>query len=61
MKHATQREFAYSHKRQVNDLVIWDNRRTMHRGQAFPPGEPRDVRRTTLKGGGPTVVQGAVA
>jgi alpha-ketoglutarate-dependent 2,4-dichlorophenoxyacetate dioxygenase len=54
-EHATQREFVYSHKWQVNDLVIWDNRQTMHRGRAFPPGEPRDVRRTTLKGDGPTV------
>jgi alpha-ketoglutarate-dependent 2,4-dichlorophenoxyacetate dioxygenase len=55
IEHATQREFVYSHKWQVNDLVIWDNRQTMHRGRAFPPGEPRDVRRTTLKGDGPTV------
>ena len=54
-EHATQREFVYSHKWQVNDLVIWDNRQTMHRGRAFPANEPRDVRRTTLKGDGPTV------
>src|SRR5688572_11675836 len=35
-EHATQREFVYSHQWQVNDLVIWDNRQTMHRGRAYP-------------------------
>ena len=35
-EHATQREFVYSHKWQVNDLVIWDNRQTMHRGRPLP-------------------------
>jgi alpha-ketoglutarate-dependent 2,4-dichlorophenoxyacetate dioxygenase len=54
-EHATQREFVYSHPWRVNDLVIWDNRQTMHRGRAFPAHEPRDVRRTTLKGDQPTV------
>lgn len=61
IEHATQREFVYSHRWQVNDLVIWDNRQTMHRGRAFPAGEPRDVRRTTLKGDGPTVEQAVAA
>jgi alpha-ketoglutarate-dependent 2,4-dichlorophenoxyacetate dioxygenase len=56
-EHATQREFVYSHRWQVDDLVIWDNRQTMHRGRPFPAGEPRDVRRTTIKGDGPTVEQ----
>jgi alpha-ketoglutarate-dependent 2,4-dichlorophenoxyacetate dioxygenase len=60
-EHATQRAFVYSHQWQVNDLVIWDNRQTMHRGRAFPSGEPRDVRRTTLKGDGPTVEQAVAA
>lgn len=60
-EHATQREFVYSHKWQANDLVMWDNRQTMHRGRAFPVGEPRDVRRTTLKGDGPTVEQAVAA
>src|SRR5262245_37230505 len=45
-EHATQREFVYSHKWRVNDLVIWDNRQTMHRGRPFPTDEPRDLRRT---------------
>jgi alpha-ketoglutarate-dependent 2,4-dichlorophenoxyacetate dioxygenase len=56
-EHATQREFVYSHRWSVGDLVMWDNRRTMHRGRPFPAYEPRDVRRTTLAGDGPTVAQ----
>jgi len=56
-EHATQREFVYSHKWRVGDLVIWDNRQVMHRGRPFPAHEPRDVRRTTLKGDGPTAAQ----
>jgi alpha-ketoglutarate-dependent 2,4-dichlorophenoxyacetate dioxygenase len=60
-EHATQREFVYSHKWQVNDLVMWDNRQTMHRGRAFPANEARDVRRTTLKGEAQTVEQAVAA
>jgi alpha-ketoglutarate-dependent 2,4-dichlorophenoxyacetate dioxygenase len=56
---ATQREFVYAHKWRVGDLVIWDNRRTMHRARPFPHTEPRDVRRTTLMGDAPTVDQQA--
>mgnify|MGYP006266515695 FL=1 len=56
-EHATQREFVYSHKWRVNDLVMWDNRQTMHRGRPFPADEARDVRRTTLAGHAPTVEQ----
>jgi alpha-ketoglutarate-dependent 2,4-dichlorophenoxyacetate dioxygenase len=59
MEHATQRKFVYAHKWRTGDLVMWDNRRTMHRARPFPPEEPRDVRRTTLKGEGPTVSQAA--
>jgi len=60
-EHATQREFVYSHKWQVDDLVIWDNRQTMHRGRPFPTNEARDVRRTTVKGDAPTVEQAIAA
>jgi alpha-ketoglutarate-dependent 2,4-dichlorophenoxyacetate dioxygenase len=58
-EHATQREFTYSHKWRVGDLVVWDNRCTMHRARPFPENEPRDVRRTTLMGDAPTVAQAA--
>lgn len=59
IEHATQHEFVYAHKWAVGDLVMWDNRQTMHRGRPFPSHEMRDVRRTTLAGDGPTVVQRA--
>jgi alpha-ketoglutarate-dependent 2,4-dichlorophenoxyacetate dioxygenase len=61
VEHATQREFVYVHTWRVGDLVMWDNRRTMHRGRPFPAHEPRDVRRTTLIGDGPTVAQAATS
>ena len=61
IEHATQREFVYSHKWAVGDLVMWDNRQTMHRGRPFPPEEARDVRRTTLAGDAPTVAQAEAA
>ena len=58
-EHATQREFVYRHEWRKGDLVIWDNRRTMHRARPFPSDEPRDMRRTTLAGEGPTAEQAA--
>ncbi len=57
VEHATQRQFVYSHQWRVGDLVMWDNRQTMHRARPFPEHEPRDVRRTTLAGDRPTVAQ----
>jgi alpha-ketoglutarate-dependent 2,4-dichlorophenoxyacetate dioxygenase len=56
-EHATQRQFVYAHKWSVGDLVMWDNRRTMHRARTFPAHEPRDMRRTTLMGDAPTAPQ----
>jgi alpha-ketoglutarate-dependent 2,4-dichlorophenoxyacetate dioxygenase len=61
VEHATQRQFVYAHRWRVGDLVMWDNRRTMHRARPFPVHEPRDMRRTTLVGDGPTVEQAPVA
>lgn len=57
-EHATQREFVYSHAWRPYDLVMWDNRTTMHRARRFDRNEVRDVRRTTLAGAAPTVEQG---
>jgi alpha-ketoglutarate-dependent 2,4-dichlorophenoxyacetate dioxygenase len=57
IEHATQREFVYRHRWQVGDLVIWDNRQTMHRQRPFPADQARDMRRTTVAGDGPTVAQ----
>ena len=59
IEHATRRGFVYSHKWAVGDLVMWDNRQTMHRGRPFPAPEVRDVRRTTVTGDRPTVAQQA--
>jgi alpha-ketoglutarate-dependent 2,4-dichlorophenoxyacetate dioxygenase len=59
VEHATQRQFVYAHTWAVNDLVMWDNRQTMHRARPFPVNEPRDMRRTTLMGDGPTAEQAA--
>jgi alpha-ketoglutarate-dependent 2,4-dichlorophenoxyacetate dioxygenase len=56
-EHATQPQFVYSHTWRVGDLVMWDNRQTMHRARRFPPHEPRDVRRTTIAGESPTAAQ----
>ena len=56
-EHATQREFVYSHAWRPHDLVMWDNRSTMHRARRFDRNEVRDVRRTTLAGDMPTIAQ----
>jgi alpha-ketoglutarate-dependent 2,4-dichlorophenoxyacetate dioxygenase len=45
--HATQLAFVYRHEWRVGDLVIWDNRCTMHRGRAHDESQPRDLRRAT--------------
>jgi alpha-ketoglutarate-dependent 2,4-dichlorophenoxyacetate dioxygenase len=59
VEHATQRQFVYAHRWRVGDLVMWDNRQTMHRARPFPAHEPRDMRRTTLVGDGPTAAPAA--
>ncbi len=57
--HATQRQFVYRHHWRVGDLVLWDNRCTMHRGRPFDPAEPRDLRRVTTRDLAPTVEEAA--
>jgi alpha-ketoglutarate-dependent 2,4-dichlorophenoxyacetate dioxygenase len=58
-EHATQPRFVYEHKWKLHDLVIWDNRQTMHRGRRYDETQARDVRRTTVAGDAPTVAQEA--
>jgi alpha-ketoglutarate-dependent 2,4-dichlorophenoxyacetate dioxygenase len=48
LEHATQRERVYTHKWEVGDLVMWDNRATVHRGRRFDLSERRELRRTTV-------------
>ena len=48
MEHATQREFVYAHEWRPGDLVIYDNRATMHRARPFDDGaHRRELRRVT--------------
>jgi alpha-ketoglutarate-dependent 2,4-dichlorophenoxyacetate dioxygenase len=49
IEHATRPEFVYRHEWREGDLVIWDNRCTMHRGRAFDEREVRDLRRVTTR------------
>jgi len=48
MEHATQPQYVYRHSWRVGDLVIWDNRATMHRGRPFADTtHRRELRRVT--------------
>jgi alpha-ketoglutarate-dependent 2,4-dichlorophenoxyacetate dioxygenase len=52
--HATQPRFVYVHKWKLHDLVMWDNRQTVHRVRRYDETQPRDMRRTTVAGDAPT-------
>jgi alpha-ketoglutarate-dependent 2,4-dichlorophenoxyacetate dioxygenase len=58
-EHATQPQFVYVHTWTVHDLVMWDNRQTMHRVRRYDQSQPRDMRRATVAGTAPTVEQQA--
>jgi alpha-ketoglutarate-dependent 2,4-dichlorophenoxyacetate dioxygenase len=58
-EHATQPEFVYVHKWTLHDLVMWDNRQTMHRVRRYDQSQSRDMRRATVAGTEPTVAQQA--
>jgi alpha-ketoglutarate-dependent 2,4-dichlorophenoxyacetate dioxygenase len=58
-EHATTPQFVYSHKWRVGDLVIWDNRDTMHRGRPHDESQPRDLRRATTLDVGSTLDEAA--
>jgi alpha-ketoglutarate-dependent 2,4-dichlorophenoxyacetate dioxygenase len=60
-EHATQPRFVYSHHWRPFDLVMWDNRCTMHRVRRFDASKVRDMRRTTVAGTTPTIAQEALA
>jgi alpha-ketoglutarate-dependent 2,4-dichlorophenoxyacetate dioxygenase len=60
--HATQRQFVYTHRWRVHDLVVWDNRCTMHRGTEFDDLRwRRDVQRATVSDVAPTCEQEGIA
>jgi alpha-ketoglutarate-dependent 2,4-dichlorophenoxyacetate dioxygenase len=56
-EHAVQPRFNYAHKWRQYDLVMWDNRATMHRVRRFDETKVRDMRRTTVAGDSVTVAQ----
>jgi alpha-ketoglutarate-dependent 2,4-dichlorophenoxyacetate dioxygenase len=56
-EHAVQPRFVYAHKWRQYDLVVWDNRSTMHRVRRFDETQVRDMRRTTVAGECVTVEQ----
>ncbi|HVY15479.1 MAG TPA: TauD/TfdA family dioxygenase [Rhodopila sp.] len=57
-EHATQPRFVYAHEWKPWDLVIWDNRTTMHRARRYDDlNDVRDMRRTTIRGEGQTAPQ----
>ncbi len=62
LAHVTQRQFVYIHRWRVNDLVMWDNRCTMHRGTDFDDMRfVRDMRRATVSDVANTCEQEGVA
>ena len=60
--HATQRQFVYTHRWRAKDLVMWDDRCTMHRGLDFDDQRyKRDMRRATVSDVAPTCEQMGLA
>jgi alpha-ketoglutarate-dependent 2,4-dichlorophenoxyacetate dioxygenase len=58
MEHATQPRFVYRHEWRLHDLVIWDNRCTMHRARPYDDRRfKRDMRRLTLEDSASTLEQ----
>ncbi len=59
-EHATQRHFVHAHEWRAHDLVLWDNRCTIHRARPFEDTRfKRDMRRVTLMDSAPTLEQAA--
>ncbi|HEY6240180.1 MAG TPA: TauD/TfdA family dioxygenase [Burkholderiales bacterium] len=51
--HATQPQFAFRQQWKIGDLMIWDNRCTLHRRDSFDPNARRLMHRTQIKGDRP--------
>lgn len=52
---AGQDRFVYSHRWETDDIVMWDNRCTMHAVTPFDPRERRVMHRTTIVGAEPVI------
>ena len=62
VEHITQPAYVYSHRWAIHDLVIWDNRRVLHRATPYAVDTDRRVmHRATVAGEVPTVVDGFIA
>jgi taurine dioxygenase len=59
--HAGKPEFAWYQKWKTGDLIMWDNRSTMHRRDAFDPNSRRLMHRTQIKGDRPFFDASSVA
>lgn len=59
IEHATQPKFVHAHRWTKGDLVIWDNRCTMHRARPFDTTKVRDLRRVTTRDVASTLEQAA--
>jgi alpha-ketoglutarate-dependent taurine dioxygenase len=56
IEHVSRPEFCYFHKWKKGDLVVWDNRTTLHKAETYDMAKYRRVfRRTTLAGDGPAL------
>jgi alpha-ketoglutarate-dependent 2,4-dichlorophenoxyacetate dioxygenase len=61
MEFATQRQFVHTHRWRTNDVVMWDNRCTMHRGRPFDDQRwKRDAQRATVEDVANTLEQESV-
>ena len=60
-EHATQRQFVHAHRWRAGDLVMWDDRCTMHRARPYDTSQIRDMRRSTVSDEVPTVAQAPAA
>jgi alpha-ketoglutarate-dependent 2,4-dichlorophenoxyacetate dioxygenase len=49
LERATRPDLVYTHRWQAGDLVMWDNRCTLHRGRRFDLSQRRELRRTTTE------------
>lgn len=62
IRHATQRQYVYTHRWRLHDLVMWDNRCTMHRARGYDDLRwPRDMQRATVSDVAPTCEQEGIA
>lgn len=49
LEHATQRQFVYRHEWRKNDMLMWDNQCTLHRGRPYELDHRRELRRCTTE------------